>query len=352
MIPGGLLALALLGNAPVLRPPPVGRRSRPPPCRPGTRCLEEFPGPVAVEPQDGLAPLGQGIAGEGAAADLVVRAEGAPVAGRPAALRLLASDARTDAPLTLDRIELRAFGPDGSAPIELRALPGRWPGHYLGALVFPEAGSYALVASLPHASGADLIALSGLAVATPTLPARPAPWGWLTALLAFALLVLALGVRSRPAALAFALFCCSAGDAAAHGTFTPPPAAIPGAVAELSQELQFALGLRTAPAEVAIFFPPPGEEGGSADRRAEAEGPKHFKSSGAPRKSLGIPREALVERDGHKLIFVRTAPERFVAREPRLGWISGGEVAVLQGLEPGELVVVRGAGFLRNGGAR
>jgi hypothetical protein len=52
---------------------------------------------------------------------------------------------------------------------------------------------------------------------------------------------------------------------------------------------------------------------------------------------------------------VRIGPERFVAREPKLGWQDqvGGvpQVAVLDGLDLDEKVVIQGAAFLRNGGA-
>ena len=120
----------------------------------------------------------------------------------------------------------------------------------------------------------------------------------------------------------------------AHGADEAGLPIAPGSELGLGQEIQFALGLRTARVTVASFQPPPELSGA------------------APRSSPAVPRSAVVERDGKKLVFVRLAPERFVAREVTLGWSSGGQVAVEAGLQPGELAVVAGGAFLRNGGAR
>jgi cobalt-zinc-cadmium efflux system membrane fusion protein len=71
----------------------------------------------------------------------------------------------------------------------------------------------------------------------------------------------------------------------------------------------------------------------------------------AARQYPAVPRGAIVERNGKKLILVRLSPERFVAREATLGWTAGDWVAVERGANPGEKVVIQGAAFLRNGGA-
>jgi hypothetical protein len=125
-----------------------------------------------------------------------------------------------------------------------------------------------------------------------------------------------------------------AGDALAHGPggdVAPEP---PGSRLYLSQEIQFALGLRTAPVKSRTFQAPDGAQ--------------------APRQYPAVPRSAVVERQGIKLVIVRVAPEHFVAREVTLGWAetdAQGFVAVERGVNPGERVLVEGAAFLRNGGA-
>jgi hypothetical protein len=160
-------------------------------------------------------------------------------------------------------------------------------------------------------------------------------WPFVVGAAAVLLLLTVLRTRSR-LTVAGALLLLAAGDARAHGAFSPPPAAVAGADVFVAQEIQFALGIRTLPAAVETFSPPAG-------------------IGGAPRAFTGVPRDAIVERDGHKLVFVRVAPERFVAREPKLGWETSGAgatvVAVAEGIEPGEKVVVEGAAFLRNGRA-
>jgi hypothetical protein len=147
------------------------------------------------------------------------------------------------------------------------------------------------------------------------------------------LLFSAVFVRSlRRATVAACLCLFVAGGATAHDTSSLLSDRIPGSQVDLAQELQFALGIRTQPVVVMTFTPPAGV--GLAARQAP-----------------GVPRSAVVERDGKKLAFVRIAPERFVARELSLGWPGQGDtVAVSSGLQPGERVVVAGAAFLRNGG--
>jgi cobalt-zinc-cadmium efflux system membrane fusion protein len=58
--------------------------------------------------------------------------------------------------------------------------------------------------------------------------------------------------------------------------------------------------------------------------------------------ALVIPRTAVFEKDGRKLVFVHTAPERFTAREVTLGTSLGGRVAVTGDLAPGDRVIVSG----------
>ncbi|MHB8419292.1 MAG: hypothetical protein ACYDCL_14540 [Myxococcales bacterium] len=285
---------------------------------------------LAAAGPDGLAPLGPGYAGAGSRADVVLRPVSEVAAGRSVELKLLVSDALTDAPVSAAKVSLRLFGPQGSADLAADARAAALPGHYLARVTPLVAGSEAFVASV----AGDLVAGDGVAVAAASVPApRRRSWPWASLCLGCAGMVLVL--RRRPALLALCLLCSAAGDARAHGAYTPPPAAVPGADVYVAQEIQFALGLRTARGQIESFEPEGGE--------------------GAPRRFLAVPRSAIVERGGHELLFVRLAPERFVAREPKLGWETesdgADEVAVLSGLELDENVVVRGAAFLGNGGA-
>lgn len=63
---------------------------------------------------------------------------------------------------------------------------------------------------------------------------------------------------------------------------------------------------------------------------------------GGLESALVIPRSAVFEKDGRKLVFVHTAPERFTAREVTLGASLGARVAVTGDLVPGDRVVALG----------
>jgi cobalt-zinc-cadmium efflux system membrane fusion protein len=63
---------------------------------------------------------------------------------------------------------------------------------------------------------------------------------------------------------------------------------------------------------------------------------------GGAESALVLPRSAVFEKDGRKLVFVHTAPERFTAREVILGTSLGARVAVTGDLAPGDRVVATG----------
>ena len=63
---------------------------------------------------------------------------------------------------------------------------------------------------------------------------------------------------------------------------------------------------------------------------------------GGTQDALVVPRTAVFDKDGRKLVFVHTAAERFVAREVRLGTSLGARVVVTGELATGERVVVTG----------
>ncbi len=63
---------------------------------------------------------------------------------------------------------------------------------------------------------------------------------------------------------------------------------------------------------------------------------------GGVETTLVVPRSAVFDKDGRRLVFVHTAPERFTAREVTLGASLGARVAVTGDLNPGDRVVVAG----------
>jgi multidrug efflux pump subunit AcrA (membrane-fusion protein) len=72
-----------------------------------------------------------------------------------------------------------------------------------------------------------------------------------------------------------------------------------------------------------------------------------YLETGAARMRLAVPREAVVERGGGPVVFVRTAPEIFEARPVRPGRTIGNRTEIEEGLRPGERVVTQGALQLR-----
>ena len=64
--------------------------------------------------------------------------------------------------------------------------------------------------------------------------------------------------------------------------------------------------------------------------------------AGGALSSLVVARSAVFEKDGRKLVFVHTAPERFTAREVTLGTSLGTRVVVTGEMAQGDRVVVSG----------
>ena len=60
-------------------------------------------------------------------------------------------------------------------------------------------------------------------------------------------------------------------------------------------------------------------------------------------KAMMVPREAVLDDEGKKIVYVLLSGEEFQRREVKLGDEHGGRVAVLEGLKPGERVVTQGA---------
>ena len=58
---------------------------------------------------------------------------------------------------------------------------------------------------------------------------------------------------------------------------------------------------------------------------------------------LTIPKEAVVEVDGKHFVFLVESPEKYVRREVRVSSVSPDMVRVLEGLAPGQRIVIKGA---------
>lgn len=63
---------------------------------------------------------------------------------------------------------------------------------------------------------------------------------------------------------------------------------------------------------------------------------------GAPTETLTVPKAAVVEAGGRRLVYVHTQPEAFVAREVSVVQTDGEDVAIRSGVVEGERVVVNG----------
>lgn len=66
------------------------------------------------------------------------------------------------------------------------------------------------------------------------------------------------------------------------------------------------------------------------------------------KRGVVISSEAIQEVNGQNVVFVRTAPDRFAVRAVSAGETSGGRTPILDGLKPGEQVVVHGSFILKS----
>jgi cobalt-zinc-cadmium efflux system membrane fusion protein len=69
---------------------------------------------------------------------------------------------------------------------------------------------------------------------------------------------------------------------------------------------------------------------------------------GKPKPALLVPSDAIQQINGQDVVFVRTAADRFAIRLVRIGETEGGKTPVLEGLKPGEQVVVQGSFVLKS----
>jgi len=77
-------------------------------------------------------------------------------------------------------------------------------------------------------------------------------------------------------------------------------------------------------------------------------GPKCWPAPKYRKRILLVPSEAIQQIDGQDIVFVRTAADRFTVRPVRTGETAGGQTPILDGLQPGEQVVVRGSFVLKS----
>jgi cobalt-zinc-cadmium efflux system membrane fusion protein len=69
--------------------------------------------------------------------------------------------------------------------------------------------------------------------------------------------------------------------------------------------------------------------------------------SRTPRPVVMLPKSAVQTVGAQSIVYVSTAPGRFIPRDVAVGDTMGDEIAILSGLQPGEAVVTDGAFFLR-----
>jgi membrane fusion protein, heavy metal efflux system len=69
--------------------------------------------------------------------------------------------------------------------------------------------------------------------------------------------------------------------------------------------------------------------------------------TGERQNGIAVPESAVVDDAGQQIVFVQIAGESFARRAVRVGAREGGFVHVLEGVKPGERVVVRGAYLIR-----
>ena len=66
-------------------------------------------------------------------------------------------------------------------------------------------------------------------------------------------------------------------------------------------------------------------------------------NGGTPASVLLVPREAVLDNEGKKIVYVLLSGEEFERRDVVLGDEYGGKIAILSGIKPGERVVTQGA---------
>ncbi|HEY4365022.1 MAG TPA: efflux RND transporter periplasmic adaptor subunit [Bryobacteraceae bacterium] len=69
---------------------------------------------------------------------------------------------------------------------------------------------------------------------------------------------------------------------------------------------------------------------------------------GGGKPALMVPSDAVQQVNGQDVVFVQTAPDRFAVRPVRVGETSGGKTPILEGIQSGERIAVRGTSILKS----
>lgn len=67
---------------------------------------------------------------------------------------------------------------------------------------------------------------------------------------------------------------------------------------------------------------------------------------------LAVPKEAVLEADGKQFVYLVTGPDRYTKREVRTSQASADQVRILEGLSPGDRIVIKGAVLIKGKEAR
>lgn len=62
---------------------------------------------------------------------------------------------------------------------------------------------------------------------------------------------------------------------------------------------------------------------------------------------IAVPREAVLEADGHEFVYVVEGPNRYVKRQVKVAPAAGDQARIIEGLTPGERVVTKGAVLIK-----
>ena len=117
-----------------------------------------------------------------------------------------------------------------------------------------------------------------------------------------------------------------------------PPQRFPGRITNLGQEFD----PETRMMEVRIALDNP-RNILRPEMLANAEIPR-----GPAKSTLSVPSDAVQEIDNANVVFVLTSPGHFAIRPVRTGETSAGRTPVMEGVQPGDKVVVRGSFLLRS----
>ncbi len=69
---------------------------------------------------------------------------------------------------------------------------------------------------------------------------------------------------------------------------------------------------------------------------------------GGGRRMVLVPSDAIQQINGQDVVFVRTAPDRFSVRPVQVGETADGQAPILQGIQAGDMVAIRGSFILKS----